>query len=130
MKKPYYNLEQRQLIHLNTSIGAFMQFRLACLNFGRELERTAKRSKFLLFIFSVMARDCVYFPSTLAEELSVISPYTVEETEKIVKYAKIVNNTDDDKSIVVRHYCMQAIKIAQEEAICLNEAIVRAVHAP
>jgi hypothetical protein len=130
MKKPYYNLEQRQLIHLNTSIGAFMQFHLACLNFGRELERTAKRSKFLLFIFSVMARDCVEFPSTLAEELSVISPYTVEETDKIVRYAKIANNTDDDKSIVVRHYCMQAIKIAQEEAICLNEAIVRAVHAP
>ena len=45
MKKPYYNLEQRQLIHLNTSIGAFMQFHLAYLNFGRVLEKSECHSE-------------------------------------------------------------------------------------
>ena len=71
-------------------------------------------------ILSILELDCVYFPSTLAEELSVITPYTAEEIDKIVWYAKIANNIDDDKNIVIRNYCMQAIKIAQEEAISLN----------
>ena len=79
-------------------------------------------------ILSILERDYVDFPSTLAEELSVISPYTAEEIDKIVWYAKIANDIDDDKNIVIRNYCMQAIKIAQEEAICLNEAIVRVVN--
>ncbi len=107
-----------------------MELNIAWLRLCREVEKSAKRSKLLLFIFSVTARYYSDFPNTLAEELSVISPYTVDETRKIVDYAKIANKIDDEKNIVVRHYCMQAIKIAQEEAICLNEAIVRVVHAP
>lgn len=130
MKRPYYNLQQRLLIRLETLQGASMELNIAWLKLCRDIERSAKRSKFLLFIFSVMARDYSDFPNTLAEELSVISPYTIEETEKIVNYAKIANNIDDDENIVIRHYCMQAVKLAQEEAICLNEAIVRVVHAP
>lgn len=39
MKKPYYNLAERRLIRLNTTNGAFMQFRLACLIFFRELKK-------------------------------------------------------------------------------------------
>lgn len=130
MKRPYYNKYQRLTIRLDTLQGANMLLNLAWLKLCRAIRIKAESSRFLLFIFSVVARDCSDFPNTLAEELSIISPYTIQETEKIVNYAKIANDIDDDKNIVVRHYCMEAIKIAQEEAICLNEAIVRVVHAP
>lgn len=54
MKKPYYNLHQRLMIRLDTFTGAFMRLNIVHLKLCREIVRRSKRSKFLLFIFSVV----------------------------------------------------------------------------
>ena len=54
MKRPYYNLQHRLLIRLDTLQGACMELNIAWLRLCRDIKRSAKRSKFLLFIFSVV----------------------------------------------------------------------------
>jgi len=56
MKRPYYNLQQRLLMRLETLQGACMELNIAWLRLCRDIERSAKRSKFLLFIFNVVWR--------------------------------------------------------------------------
>ena len=39
MKRPLFNLEQRELIRLNTVIGAGLELNLAVMKFRREIHR-------------------------------------------------------------------------------------------
>lgn len=61
MKRPYYNLQHRLLIRLETLQGACMELNIAWLKLCREIERSAKRSKFLLFIFSVVKAKRTFY---------------------------------------------------------------------
>lgn len=83
---------------------------------------------FFISIVTPHADEWKNFPETLAQEMSIISLYTVFETEKVVDYVKIALDEPDENNKKVRDLCMKIVITATQNPNSLYDVMISLVH--
>lgn len=133
MKTPYYNSNQRQYISSGYMKSDFMMQHLAWKKACRQFEREFKKT--VVFKFAMQMANLFFrpkYPRCLAEELSIKSPFIVNDIQPMIDLLKLdagfdKNSKEAEQTHIIKEKSYKCIVIAMENCITPIDAAIKMI---